>query len=181
MYANPALFLVLESMGGTWMTALEEFTRSVRLDDTTIELLIYDLRQWDSIENENKVDIKHVSPHYMNFMKAFGLVYERAAVTIQYRPKVVPLRKPSRPAAGEGASGQGRRVRMPPKAKGGAGSSVPSAEPGEAGSAKSNARTPAAGRRGGGKGEEQEDAGSPKAKATARNFASQLDSDEEEV
>ena len=50
-YSNAVLFLVLESMGGTWKMALEESAQFKNEDDNydeiTIEKIIYDLREWD--------------------------------------------------------------------------------------------------------------------------------------
>ena len=74
-YTNSTLFLVLESMGGTWMTAVNDFNTNKELGNIVIEKIIYHLRQWDSIVNEKKTEGYRTSTHYFKkFVQAFGLV-----------------------------------------------------------------------------------------------------------
>jgi hypothetical protein len=72
MYSPSALFLVLESMAGTW----QMFERDGLLD-VIVRKLVYDRRLWDTIENAEKYgerETHYNSKHLGKFRAAFGLV-----------------------------------------------------------------------------------------------------------
>jgi hypothetical protein len=66
-YTPSALFLMAESVAGTWkMIARDGFT------DVLVRKLVYDRRLWDTIENEDK-HVHYASKHLRGFTEAFGL------------------------------------------------------------------------------------------------------------
>jgi hypothetical protein len=74
-YSKAALFLVMESMGGTWKMAQDSRLGkgdTENYDEIITEKIIYDLRQWDSIGN-HMVDMKHTSKDFKAFVVTFGL------------------------------------------------------------------------------------------------------------
>jgi predicted nucleic acid-binding Zn-ribbon protein len=105
-YSNAALFLVMESMGGTWKMAQDSRVRkgdTENYDEIITEKIIYDLRQWDSIGN-HMVDMKHTSKDFKAFVEAFGLSDDVGGGNV-YRPAPPPrtrtgasYKKPTQPA-----------------------------------------------------------------------------------
>ena len=87
-YSPSALFLVLESMAGTWKmcgNSADGYT------DVLVRKLIYDLRLWDAITNIEKYDesVTHYnSKHLRAFRLAFGLV---APVAVKVKRDLSPL------------------------------------------------------------------------------------------
>ena len=78
-FSNAALFLVLESMAGTWKTAVDAqvtLQEGQNYDEIIIQKIIYDLREWDSIENEGKANMRYTSRYFKEFVAAFGLAEE---------------------------------------------------------------------------------------------------------
>jgi DNA repair exonuclease SbcCD ATPase subunit len=107
-YSNAALFLVLESMGGTWKMAVENNNKKdagENYDEIITEKVIYDLRQWDSIGNVGKVDMRHTSKDFQAFVAAFGLT-DVARGSGVFRPSLSqstyrrPSTKPANPDNG---------------------------------------------------------------------------------
>ena len=106
-YSKAALFLVLESMGGTWKMAVENNTRKAadaNYDEIITEKIIYDLRQWDAIGNGGKADMRHTSKDFKAFVAAFGLTDDAGGGNV-FRPAVpsrtrtsASYRRPSQPA-----------------------------------------------------------------------------------
>jgi len=73
-YTAPALFLMLESIAGTWKMYGEGAT------DVLVRKLVYDRRLWDTIANAEKNTQTHYnSRHLTGFMHAFGLEAKGAA------------------------------------------------------------------------------------------------------
>jgi hypothetical protein len=71
-YSPSALFLVLESMAGTWKTFQENGD-----DDVLVRKLVYDRRLWDTIDNAEKYEEREThynSKHLAAFKAAVGLV-----------------------------------------------------------------------------------------------------------
>ena len=114
IYSNAALFLVLESMGGTWKMALQNNANkadSENYDEIITEKIIYDLRQWDSIGNQ-WVDMKYTSKDFQAFVAAFGLRDDAAGGNF-YRPVAPPrtrtsasYKRPTQPEDAADAGGQ---------------------------------------------------------------------------
>jgi predicted nucleic acid-binding Zn-ribbon protein len=105
-YSNAALFLVLESMGGTWKMALASRAGKADTedyDDIITEKIIYDLRQWDAIGNGGKVGMRHTSKDFKAFVVAFGLTDDAGGGSV-FRPSMprtrtsTSYRRPAQPA-----------------------------------------------------------------------------------
>jgi hypothetical protein len=87
-YSKAALFLVLESMGGTWNRAQASRVGKADTEDydeIITEKIIYDLRQWDAIGNGGKVDMRHTSKDFQAFVAAFGLTDDAGGGSV-FRP-----------------------------------------------------------------------------------------------
>jgi hypothetical protein len=105
-YSNAALFLVMESMGGTWKMAQDSRVGkgdTENYDEIITEKIIYDLRQWDSIGNQ-WVDMKYTSKDFKAFVAAFGLRDDVGGGNV-FRPAPPPrtrtsasYKKPTQPA-----------------------------------------------------------------------------------
>jgi hypothetical protein len=66
-YTPSALFLMLESMAGTWKMVLRD-----GFPEVLVRKLVYDLRLWDTIKNGDKRTF-YTSKHFLEFTTAFGL------------------------------------------------------------------------------------------------------------
>jgi len=98
-YTEAALFPVLESMGGTWRMALldrEVIKAEEDYEETIIEQIVYDLRQWDSIDHAGKASMPYTSKYFKMFMKAFDLKDQSSAHKID-------VHKPRTPSVPAGA------------------------------------------------------------------------------
>ncbi len=76
-YSPCALFLILESFGGTWANCLRVLENSAHSKyearcKLIVEQLLYDLTMWDSIANEIK-PTRYTSRHVTEFIKHFKL------------------------------------------------------------------------------------------------------------
>ena len=67
-----ALFLMYESIAGTWKLFMEQKEKG-NVDDIMIQKLIHELRLYDSIENHNANVKKVVSKHFRDFVQAFEM------------------------------------------------------------------------------------------------------------
>jgi hypothetical protein len=111
-YSKAALFLVLESMGGTWKMALASRVGKADTedyDDIITEKIIYDLRQWDAIGNGGKVGMRHTSKDFKAFVAAFGLTDDAGGGSV-FRPSMPRTRTSAsyrRPAQPENAADAG--------------------------------------------------------------------------
>jgi hypothetical protein len=79
-YTSSALFLMLESMTGTWKMCVGH-----GFNDVLVRKLIYDLRLWDTIENAGKYEVeggqtRYNSKHLRGFTEVFDLKRRPAAV-----------------------------------------------------------------------------------------------------
>ncbi len=100
-YTEAALFPVLESMGGTWrMALLDRDAKRADLtqdyEETIIEQIVYDLRQWDSIDHAGKAIMPYTSKYFKMFVEAFDLREGSSALKID-------LHKPRTPSVPAGA------------------------------------------------------------------------------
>jgi hypothetical protein len=68
-YSTSALFLMLESMAGTWkMVVMANYV----FTEVLVRKLVYDRRLWDTIKNRDKRTF-YTSKHFLGFTTAFGL------------------------------------------------------------------------------------------------------------
>ena len=67
-----ALFLMYESIAGTWKLFMEQKEKG-NVDDIIIQKLIHELRLYDSIENHNANVKKVVSKYFREFVQAFEI------------------------------------------------------------------------------------------------------------
>ena len=81
-YSPEALFLILESMGGTWCMYMDNEGKQIdehfTADDykkrkaVLVEQVMYDITMWDSIQNSPK-RTRYTSKYVQDFIKYFGL------------------------------------------------------------------------------------------------------------